>query len=102
MIIILRLISAPSRIQINVKIQSEHTSIHGEARCACDQCEYKANCKGFLEKHIESIHGNNKYFCKQCEYKVKQKENLERHIKSIHDNVTYPCNQCKDMIWERI
>ena len=62
------------------------TSIHGETRYQCDQCDYKANTQEELRQHTKTIHEKYSYKCDQCDYRAQQKEDITKHTKSRHDN----------------
>ena len=60
----------------------------------CDHCDYKANKKGNLLRHIKSMHEGVKFSCDQCDYRATLKGSLLKRIKAIHEGVKFPCGQC--------
>ena len=84
-------------------------NIHEGKKFKCNQCEYRANKKGNLLKHISEVHGVDRYIlrnnteneplqcrypCSKCDYKATQKANLQRHIDSVHEGIRYNCEFC--------
>ena len=77
------------------KIQMPLDLQYGNVRYSCDQCDYKANWKGYLKKHKDSVHGDLRYPCDQCDYEAKRKRDLKRHIDSFHGDMRpYTCDMC--------
>ena len=62
------------------------TSIHGETRYQCDQCDYKASTQEDLRQHTKTIHEKYSYKCDQCDYRAQQKEDITKHTKSRHES----------------
>ena len=62
----------------------------------CKLCEYIADYKYQLEKHITDIHGkNSKFSCDQCEFKTGYKKYLMQHRKGVHERTkVFTCSIC--------
>ena len=52
----------------------------------CTQCDYKANLKWLLKRHIESKHEGRRYKCPHCHYQGYDKRHTENHIKMYHQS----------------
>ena len=54
---------------------------HDNIRYLCDQCDFKATCKGNLG---DSIHKGVQYLWAHCGYTSSTKNNFNRHMQSMH------------------
>ena len=52
----------------------------------CTHCDYKANLKWLLKRHIESKHEGRRYKCPHCHYQGYDKRYTENHIKMYHQS----------------
>lgn len=50
----------------------------------CDRCEYQAERKDNLKRHIQSIHEGLRFSCNQCEYQATRQGSLKRHKQNVH------------------
>ena len=54
---------------------------------SCSLCDYTADYKQNLKKHIQSVHDENKsYKCSVCEFASSYKHVTHRHILTVHGN----------------
>ena len=88
----------------------------------CDSCEYKANTKRKLKRHVENshtstnvktfhcndcnsnfrnlkqhiinVHGEKIHKCDQCDYIGKSRKYLSEHVVGVHGEKTIMCNMC--------
>ena len=73
----------------------------------CDQCEYRTNKAGNLQRHKKSVHSVPTYKCENCEKTFKTVAMCREHNKLVHTGVNntetpirpivitqYPCNLC--------
>ena len=60
----------------------------------CDQCEYKANNKDMLDRHVESVHERFLYECNQCDKKFNSTDNLKTHFEKYHKENIFKCEEC--------
>merc|ERR1719186_1805111 len=65
----------------------------------CNQCDYKAKCKGYLKAHIRKIHAkvenSSSFFYTLCDYKAKKKIKLMEHFSRQHKHTDkYRCDEC--------
>jgi hypothetical protein len=67
----------------------------------CEKCEYKAEDRGIMRKHLETHTGRNILPCGICEFESRKKSTLDKHInlkhgkKSVTDNNSYTCRKCE-------
>ena len=68
---------------------------------ACDKCEYQAEDRDLMRRHMETHTGRNILPCGICEFESTKKATLNEHVKSKHnpkksfDNKVYDCRKCK-------
>ena len=87
---------------------------HDNIRYLCDQCDFKATCKGNLKLHLDSIHKGVQYLRAHCGYTSSTKNNFNRDMQSmnkeeydkaklekdpqvydaIHEKVYFTCESC--------
>ena len=58
----------------------------------CVECDFRANKKCYLVKHVQSQHV--KYSCNRCKYEGNKEELFLLHIKSMHGKIWYDCEKC--------
>ena len=71
----------------------------------CDQCKYRANKQGDLNKHKKSVHSTQAYKCDECEKIFRTQAMCKEHKQIAHaagqypgvptrPTNQYPCNLC--------
>ena len=60
----------------------------------CDHCDYRANLRTSIVRHIEIVHKLIRYPCKECPFRAHQKAHLLEHVEAIHEGVIYQCDYC--------
>ena len=63
-------------------------------RYQCDKCEYNANLRSNLTRHIEGVHEGIKNMCPICGKSYSGVDNLSAHTKAMHGDKKYPCDIC--------
>ena len=71
-----------ARLAEHVKLV--HLSDGQSQKFPCPDCEYQANRREDLRKHITSIHEGQKFPCHYCDYKATRIDNLHKHVKIAH------------------
>ncbi len=72
-----------------------HMPVHtGQKSLACDQCDYKCTRPGDLKKHTRTHTGETPFACDQCSYKGSQRGNLERHKQTHTREKSFICEHC--------
>ena len=69
-------------------------SISAKKKFQCDACQYSANQKIHLQRHVRRVHGglhsSSSYTCTFCQQKFEKRIQLLRHRKIVHK-----VNHCK-------
>jgi KRAB domain-containing zinc finger protein len=58
-------------------------TVHGNM-FNCDQCQYKSERKGNVDKHIQNVHQRFRLDCDHCERKFTQDCDLRKHVLNVH------------------
>ena len=58
----------------------------------CEDCGSSFARSFLLNRHIESVHGNISFNCNVCDYSANQRGNLMRHVESKHE--AKMCGKC--------
>jgi len=78
-------------------ILARHLVVHGIGdRFKCDQCDKDFSTKGRLQTHIKT-HNSCPQKCNQCGKMYKTVENLKQHIKGMHSEKRLECDECDQM-----
>jgi hypothetical protein len=79
--------------------EESEISLENEKVSQCFYCDYQADEKSTLEKHILAVHGTEKLFkCFLCDFSTGWKSSLRKHKLKVHnetDDCTYSCNECE-------
>jgi hypothetical protein len=62
----------------------------------CEQCEYRAEKRGYVRKHVKTVHATVKPFqCESCSYATSFRSDLKNHVNSRHTRERmFPCESC--------
>ena len=79
-------------------VEDREQSVENENGRRCLYCDYHADERSILDKHILAVHGTEKLFkCDQCGFSTGWKCSLRKHILKVHNNPSdfpYTCNDC--------
>ena len=68
--------------------------ISGDKPFSCDMCEYRANTKDNLKRHMEKEHEKVVFKCKDCEYVASSRTQLWNHALKHRKPPEMNCTAC--------
>ena len=66
----------------------------------CEFCDFKANKKTKLSKHVNSKHPDKEkpFTCNYCDEQLKSVKDIQEHLRRKHDRGKYPCDECGETL----
>jgi len=62
---------------------------------SCEKCDFSVNTQNNLKQHIDSKHLGMQYDCNFCDHTTTNRGNLKKHIASQHEGIRYSCDKCE-------
>ena len=93
------LIKRHMKVKHNINISPTTPNVDGatsadeKVSIKCDRCDYRAETKEGLVKHLDAEHVNQKARCTVCQMVADNKDRLNEHMKSHHTNNNKSFNQ---------
>lgn len=78
----------------NVQTRSRHMIIKHEPHSfICDQCDFTASRKAYVDRHVRNTHTEKKHECPECGHLSRSAHNLKMHM-LVHGPPTFACSLC--------
>ena len=74
----LDMITEPELVEPKAKRRKKSEILRNNGKYSCQECDYESKYSWHLRTHVEAKHEGICYACDQCEYKAQQPGNLQR------------------------